>query len=74
MHWKFKLKSFQRRQKVLIIDDVVATDGNLLAAAELLRQVKVVIAGALSLLEIADLAGNSRLSKNGISSYSILYV
>ena len=60
--------------KVLIIDDVVATGGTLLAAAELLRQAKIDIVGALSLLEIADLAGNSRLLKNGISAYSILSV
>lgn len=60
--------------KVLIIDDVVATGGTLLAAAELLRQAKIDIVGALSLLEIADLAGNSRLLENGISAYSILSV
>jgi adenine phosphoribosyltransferase len=60
--------------QVLIIDDVVATGGTLLAAAELLRQAKIDIVGALSLLEIADLAGNSRLLKNGISAYSILSV
>lgn len=60
--------------KVLIIDDVVATGGTLLAAVELLRQAKIDIVGALSLLEIADLAGNSRLLENGISAYSILSV
>ncbi len=60
--------------KVLMIDDIVATGGTLLAAAELLRQAKVDIAGALSLLEIADLAGNSRISGNGIPAYSILSV
>ena len=60
--------------KVLIIDDIVATGGTLLAAAELLRQAKVEIAGALSVLEIADLAGNRRLSENGIPAHSLLSV
>ena len=60
--------------KVLMIDDVVATGGTLLAAAQLLRQAKVDIAGALTLLEIVDLAGNSRLSGNGIPAYSILSI
>lgn len=60
--------------KVLIIDDVVATGGTMLAAINLLQQAKVGIAGAISLLEIADLAGNVRLSENGITSYSLLSV
>jgi len=60
--------------KVLIIDDIVATGGTLLAAAELLRQAKVEIVGALSVLEIADLAGNRRLSENGIPAHSLLSV
>ena len=60
--------------KVLIIDDVVATGGTLLAAAELMRQAKVGIAGALSLLEIAELDGNKRLLANGIAAYSLLSI
>lgn len=62
------------KAKVLIIDDVVATGGTLLAAVELMRQANVGIAGAISLLEITELGGNSRLSRNGIPANSIISV
>ena len=71
---EIQAQTIPAQAKVLIIDDVVATGGTLLAAAELMRQANVSIAGALSLLEISELAGNKRLLANGMAAYSLLSV
>ncbi len=71
---EIQAQTIPAQAKVLIIDDVVATGGTLLAEAELMRQANVGIAGALSLLEISELAGNKRLLANGMAAYSLLSV
>ncbi len=48
-------------QRVLIVDDVLATGGTALAAGELVRQVGGVVAGYVFLIELEFLAGRQRL-------------
>ena len=47
-------------QRVLLVDDVLATGGTLLAARELALRLKAEIAGASVLVEITALAGRTR--------------
>jgi adenine phosphoribosyltransferase len=58
--------------RVLIVDDVLATGGTILAASRLLKKAGFQVAGALSLLEIAGLYGGQTLNQNGISNKTIL--
>ena len=58
--------------KVLIIDDVLATGGTIIAADKLLRNAGFHVCGAITLLEIAFLDGKNLLDKNGITSKSVL--
>ncbi|HUY64269.1 MAG TPA: adenine phosphoribosyltransferase [Acidimicrobiales bacterium] len=48
-------------ERVLVIDDVIATGGTVAATAELVRRAGAVVVGVAALLEIAALGGRRRL-------------
>jgi adenine phosphoribosyltransferase len=58
--------------RVLIIDDVLATGGTLIAADKLLRIAGFTVCGAITLLEISALNGSAILSEQGIIHKSVL--
>jgi adenine phosphoribosyltransferase len=60
--------------KVLLIDDVLATGGTLLAAAKLVKQTGATVAGSLVLLEIAELLGSEKLTKANIQSMALIQI
>ncbi len=58
--------------RVLIIDDVLATGGTLIAAHKLLKNAGFKACGAVTLLKIADLNGSETLNRHGIQNKSLL--
>jgi adenine phosphoribosyltransferase len=52
----------QPGQKVLIVDDVLATGGTAAAAVRLVRKLGGEVIGVQVLIELADLGGRARLS------------
>ena len=58
--------------RVLLLDDVLATGGTLVAADQLMRSAQFEVAGAVTLLEITFLKGNELLNQNGIRHQSVL--
>jgi len=58
--------------KVLLIDDVLATGGTLIAANKLLRNAGFEVCGAITLLEISFLNGRQLLDQHGIANQSVL--
>ncbi|PIE21206.1 MAG: adenine phosphoribosyltransferase [Arachnia propionica] len=52
--------------KVLIVDDVLATGGTMIAAAELLKRLRADLVQVSLLLELGFLGGRQRLYDNGI--------
>jgi adenine phosphoribosyltransferase len=57
---------------VLLVDDVIATGGTLLAAAELVRQLDGQVCGIVALLDISTLGGSTRLAAAGLSVRTLL--
>jgi len=58
--------------KVLIVDDVLATGGTLLAADKLIRSAGFEVVGALTFLEIEFLNGSTLLNQHQIINRSVL--
>ena len=58
--------------KVLLIDDVLATGGTIIAANQLVKSAGFEVCGALALLEISGLGGSSALRKHGIAHHTLL--
>lgn len=60
--------AIQPGQKVLIIDDLLATGGTMKAAAKLVEQLGGVVAGLGFLIELEDLKGREKLSGYRVES------
>lgn len=58
--------------KVLLLDDLLATGGTLIAADKLIRSAGFEVSGAITLLEITFLNGNELLEQNRIRHQSVL--
>ena len=64
--------SLPKGAKVLIIDDVLATGGTIVAAAKLVRRAGFNVCGAITILEIAGLHGGEALEQHQIPFRTIL--
>ena len=58
--------------RVLIVDDVLATGGTIIAASQLLKKAGFEVAGAITLLRIEGLNGDNLLSQKGIMNKEVL--
>jgi len=59
-------------ERVVLIDDLIATGGTALAAAQLLRQAGAVVDTALFVIDLPDLGGADRLREAGIACTSLM--
>lgn len=71
---RLELHEGQVRQgaRVLLVDDLIATGGTALAAAQLLREQGVAVLLALFAINLPDLGGMAALEADGIASKAIL--
>lgn len=53
-------------QRVLLVDDLLATGGTVAAANQLLRAMDVEVAAALFVIDLPDLGGSRRLAEAGL--------
>ena len=58
--------------RVLIVDDVLATGGTIIAASQLLKKAGFQVAGSLTLIEIGRLNGGEMLTQKGIVNQTVL--
>jgi adenine phosphoribosyltransferase len=63
-----------KQSKVLLMDDVLATGGTLIAAANLVKQSGANVVGSLVLLEIVDLMGREKLTHANIRSNALIQI
>ncbi len=59
-------------QRVLLVDDLIATGGTALAAVELLRGAGAVVETALFVIDLPDLGGAARLREAGIDERHLI--
>ena len=59
-------------QKVLIVDDLLATGGTATAAAQLIKKVGGEVSAAVFFVELTTLGGRQKLENNGIKVMSML--
>ena len=64
--------SLPKGSRVLLIDDVLATGGTLLATSKLIKQVGAHPLASICLLEIECLGGRAKLESHGIASHAVL--
>ena len=64
--------SVSKGEKVLIIDDLIATGGTAEAAAKLIETSGVVVAGFIFVINLFDLPGNSLLKKKGYETECLI--
>lgn len=57
----------QSGDRVLIVDDLIATGGTLLAAANLFRSVGAEVAGVAAVIDLPQLGGSARLRAAGLA-------
>ena len=62
-HLEIRKGLLQPTDRVLIVDDVLATGGTLLASKQLIEMAGARVCGALTLLEIAFLGGSKKLAQ-----------
>ena len=62
----------QAGTRILLVDDLIATGGTMLAGARLLQRLGAELIEAVAIVDLLDLGGSERLAKAGIKTYSLL--
>ncbi|GHC49360.1 adenine phosphoribosyltransferase [Alcaligenes pakistanensis] len=58
-------------QRVLLIDDLIATGGTLLAAARLLQRLGANVVEAAAIIDLPELGGSKAVTDSGLSVYTV---
>ncbi|MGL5837121.1 MAG: adenine phosphoribosyltransferase [Sphingorhabdus sp.] len=59
-------------QRVVLVDDLIATGGTAMAGVELIRQAGGIIDQALFIVDLPDLGGAERLRQNGVQPKALM--
>jgi len=59
-------------KRVLVVDDLLATGGTAIAAANLMRRLGAAHIGFAAVIDLVELPGRGNLAKEGIDAYTIL--
>ena len=59
-------------ERVLLVDDLIATGGSAVAGAELLRQAGAVVDQAVFVIDLPDLGGAQALSEAGVEPWALI--
>ena len=62
----------QAGDKVLVIDDLLATGGTVEATVNLIRRLGGTVEDAAFVIELPELGGAARLEKQGVKSFSLV--
>jgi adenine phosphoribosyltransferase len=59
-------------QKVVLVDDLIATGGTAMAGVDLIRQAGGIIEQALFIVDLPELGGANKLRQNGVKSKALI--
>lgn len=68
---QMRADSFTASDKVIIIDDLLATGGTVVAATQLIKQTQATIHEAAFVVTLDDLAGEEKLQQQGVTCYTL---
>jgi len=63
--------AFKPGSKILLVDDLIATGGTLLAAIELIEKINGEIFEISSIIDLPDLGGNEKIQRKGYQTFCI---
>jgi adenine phosphoribosyltransferase len=58
-------------ERVIIVDDLIATGGTLLAAAQLFQQLGAIVAGVSAVIDLPELGGSAKLRAAGFEVHTL---
>ena len=61
-----------KKDKVIIVDDLIATGGTALASAKLIKKCKANVSAFIFLIDLYDLSGNKKLESNGYRTFKLI--
>ena len=64
--------SLNKNDKVIIIDDLIATGGTALAAGKLIKKCKANVSSFIFLIDLFDLQGNEKLRSKGYKTFKLI--
>ena len=66
------LDAIQKGQRILIVDDLIATGGTAEAAVKLIQRVGGTVAGAAFVIDLPELGGVKLLKSHGVASHALI--
>lgn len=69
---EMQIDSVAKGDKVLILDDLIATGGTILAACTLIKRLGAQVVEAAALIDLPDLQGSTRIQEAGVPVYTLL--
>ena len=64
--------SLSKKDKVIIVDDLIATGGTALASAKLIEKCKAHVSAFVFLIDLFDLSGNKKLQSKGYKTFKLI--
>ena len=64
--------SVKTKEKIIIVDDLIATGGTAEAAAKLIEKSGGVVSGFVFIINLFDLGGKEKLEKKGYETFSLM--
>ncbi|MBI2521067.1 MAG: adenine phosphoribosyltransferase [Bdellovibrio sp.] len=71
-HIEIHKDAIQRGERVLLVDDLIATGGTALGAAKLIRQIGGELVEACFIVDLPELKGGDKLREQGIPYFSLV--
>jgi adenine phosphoribosyltransferase len=63
--------AFSAGDRVLVMDDLIATGGTMLAACQLVRQLEAEVVEVSAIIDLPDLGGSNKLREAGFDVYAV---